>query len=155
MAETVLSDILQKIEEAPQRYHPLILLVSPSGKGKSSLLREISTRYGAPLININLKLSELMLNLTSRERASQVSQLVQDILPSQSGGLILLDNLEILFHPSLKLNPLRLLKQLSRQYIVLASWNGSVENNFLVYARFGHAEYRKEAIDDYSVVTLT
>jgi hypothetical protein len=41
-----------------------------------------------------------------------------------SGELLLVDNIELLFDRSLKLDPLTLLKQLSRVRRVVATWPG-------------------------------
>ncbi len=58
-------------------------------------------------------------------------------------SLILLDNIEILFDVAFKQDPLRLLQRLSRNRTVVASWNGTVDDGYLVYATPEHPEYRR------------
>ena len=54
----------------------------------------------------------------------------------------MLDNLEVLFEPSLKINPLDLIKRLAHARSVVAVWPGELRDDRLVYARLGHPEYR-------------
>jgi len=48
---------------------------------------------------------------------------------------------EILFDQNLKQDPLRLLLGISRNQVIIATWNGSFINNRLTYAAIGHPEY--------------
>jgi hypothetical protein len=57
--------------------------------------------------------------------------------------VVLLDNIEILFDPSLKQDPLRLLQGLSRNKTIIAAWNGSFVNGYITYAKPDHSEYRR------------
>jgi hypothetical protein len=55
---------------------------------------------------------------------------------------VLLDNLELLFDISLKLDPLRCLQDLARDKTIVAAWNGTVTAGHLTYATPDHPEYR-------------
>ncbi len=124
MAESLAEQIIHKIDQASQLYYRLILVVASSGMGKTMALREVAkhTEYG--YTNINLGLSQRLLE----ENGTQVA---------------LLDNIELLFDTSLKQDPLRLLQGISRNRTVVASWNGSIENEHLIYAQPDHPEYRR------------
>lgn len=80
--------------------------------------------------------------------------LLADLLDREIGQLALLDNLEILFHPDLELDPLRLLQKLSRNRTIVAAWNGSAHDGYLIYAKAGHPEYRRYPMNDLRVVLL-
>ncbi len=56
----------------PHQYHRLILVVGGHGAGKTRLLKELSRRAdGAiPYLNLNLALSQRLLDLTGKERPS-------------------------------------------------------------------------------------
>ncbi|MNW07490.1 hypothetical protein D3C71_2041140 [compost metagenome] len=60
---------------------------------------------------------------------------------------LLLDNLEVLFEPSLKINPLDLIKRLAHSRRVVAVWPGEMRDDRLVYASMGHPEYRDYSRD--------
>ena len=66
---------------------------------------------------------------------------------SCGSGVVLLDNIEILFDAALRQHPLRLLQDLSRSRTVAAAWNGSVEGNHVRHAAAGHPEYRRYPLD--------
>jgi hypothetical protein len=74
-----------------------------------------------PLVNVNLALSEKLLELTAKQRALRVARIVDDIVQEQAGDTVLLDNIEMLFHPDLKQDPLRLLQSLSRNRTIVAT----------------------------------
>jgi len=64
----------------------------------------------------------------------------------------MLDNLEILFDVSLKLDPLRCLQDVARDRTVVAAWNGAVTAGHLTYATPDHPEYRRHALEDLVIV---
>jgi len=143
MPELFTEKIIEEIEQAPELYHRLVLVVAPSGSGKTLALREVQQSLGAPLVNVNLEVSRRMLDLTARQRALQGSSLLEDILREVESEVVLLDNMEILFEVSLKQDPLRLLRGLSRNRTIVATWNGEIKDNFLIYASPEHPEYHR------------
>jgi len=153
MAEPLVDQVMQKIGEARELYHRLILMVGPPGSGKTSALHAVMAATSAPLINVNLKLSRRMLDLTERQRALQLPRLLGEIVDEAAGELVLLDNIEILFDVHLKQNPLRLLQGLSRNKTVVAAWNGSIVDDHMTYAVPDHPEYRRYPIRDFLVAS--
>lgn len=146
--------VLLKIEEARELYYRLILLVGPTGSGKTRVLWEISARTSAPLINVNLELSRRMLDMTERQRVLQLPKLLSEIVQNVREDLVLLDNMELLFDVNLKHDPLRLLEKLSRNKTIVATWNGHIESDYITYAVPGHPEYRRYQIQDFLVVSV-
>ncbi|MDN5347180.1 MAG: hypothetical protein PWP65_744 [Clostridia bacterium] len=119
--------ILKAIDQVAASYHQLVLVVAPSGAGKTAALQEVTGRRGHPYVNVNLELSRAMLELTQVQRCLHASRLIEEIVAKAGGSCILLDNLELLFDISLKQDPLRLLQQLSRHRTVVAAWNGVIK----------------------------
>jgi len=153
MAEPLADQVMRKIKQADELYHRLILVVAPTGAGKTTALQDIQERIGAPLINVNLELSRRMLDLTGRQQALQLLRLLRDIINDAEGVVVLFDNIEILFNVSLKQDPLRLLQGLSRNKTVVAAWNGSVDGDHIIYAIPDHPEYRRYMIRDFLVTS--
>ena len=143
MAEPFADKVIRQLDVASELYHRLIIVAAPAGAGKSAALREIRERNGAPLVNVNLELSRRLLDLTERQRALHVPQMLAETVNSFASEVILLDNIEILFDVSLRQDPLRLLQGISRQKTIVVSWNGSVISERLTYARPDHPEYRQ------------
>ncbi len=153
MAPPLSHQIAEQAEKAAHLYHRLVLVVGPSRSGKTSALRDLHAERGWPLININLALSEKLLELTVRQRALRVARIVDDIVQEHALQTVLLDNIEMLFHPDLKQDPLRLLQSLSRNRTVVATWRGSQSGRSLAYGSPGHPEYRRCDDPDALIVT--
>ena len=153
MAEPLADKIMRKVKQLDGLYHRLLLVVAPSGAGKTTALLDVRDRTGALLVNVNLELSRLMLDLTQRQRALQLSRLLQEIVEKDAGKMALLDNIELLFDVSLKQDPLRLLQGLSRNKTVVASWNGAIIDGFLTYAEPAHPEFRRYSVHDFLVAS--
>ena len=153
MAEPLADKIMRKVEQLDELYHRLMLVVAPSGGGKTTALLDVRDRTGAPLVNINLEISRLMLDLTLRQRALQLPRLLREIVDQDAGKMSLLDNIELLFDVGLKQDPLRLLLGLSRNKTVVASWNGAIIGGFLTYAEPAHPEFKRYPVHDFLVAS--
>ncbi len=153
MSESLVHSILRELEHIEELYHRLVILAAPSGSGKTEALQVVHERAGGALINVNLELSRAMLDLTARQRSLRLPSLLSDLIEKCGTRIVLLDNIEILFCTALGQDPLRVLQTLSRSRTVVATWNGSVVDNHLVYAAPDHPEYRKYPIKDLCIVT--
>ena len=133
-----------------------MLVVGPSGAGKTAALRTVRDRTGAPLTNVGLKLSRRMLDLTARQRTLRLPRLLREIVVNdvEPRATTLLDNTEILFGADLEQDPLRLLQGLSRDRTVVAAWNGTITDGVLRYATPGHAEHRHYPVSDFLAVSM-
>lgn len=152
MAQPLSDRVIRTIDQAAELYHRLVMLVAPSGAGKTTALQDVHERTNAPLLNINLELSRRMLELTERQRALQLPRLLSEMVNAAQADVVLLDNIEVLFDVSLKQDPLRLLQGLSRNKTVVAAWNGSVDHEHMVYATPDHPEYKRYPLRDFLVV---
>ncbi len=113
MSGPLIDQILTLLKQAESAYYRLVLVVAPSGGGKTEALKEVANRLGLPVLNLNLELSARLLELTRRQRPLQLLELVGEIVASVASATALLDNTEILFDPSLKQDPLRMLQMVS------------------------------------------
>jgi hypothetical protein len=129
----------------------LLLVAGESGSAKSLLIRRIAAELGWPTVNVGQTVSKSLLSLTNRQRRLKAEEIVAEALDTPR---LCLDNTEILFDPILALNPVSLLLILSRKRVLIATWNGHLENGSLVYAYPEHPEYFKEAASGFPVVTL-
>ena len=156
MTESLAEQVAAKVSQAVALYYRLVLVVGPSGAGKTPALRAVSDRTGVPLTNVSLELSRRMLDLTARQRTLRLPILLQEIVQTNVGprATALLDNTEILFCADLKQDPLRLLQGLSRNRTVAAAWNGTITDGSLRYATSGHAEHRHYRVGEFLAVSL-
>ena len=153
MPDSLADRVIDKINQASELYHRLVILVAPAGGGKTSALNAVHDQTSAPLINVSLELSRRMLDLTERQRALELPRIFSEIVNELSSEVVLLDNIEIIFDPSLKQDPLRLLQGISRNKTVVAAWNGNIDHGHIVYASPGHPEYKKYPVKDIMIVS--
>jgi hypothetical protein len=156
MAPSLATEIEQRIAATEDSYYRLVLLVGPGRSGKTSALQAVSQRLSAPLLNVNLLLSEKIISLPHQQRALRVADVLAELLDNTEQPLVVLDNTEVLFDPELRQDPLRLLQSLSRTRTVVAAWAGELTDAHLVYAEPGHPEYRRYSRPDAILVpTMT
>ncbi len=153
MNERIHNKIRQCLQTAEGLYHRLVLLVGESGSGKTGVLREVAEDFGSPVVNVNLALSSELLEWTAKQRSLELPALLVRLI-NQVQSPVVLDNLEILFDKTLQLDPLRLLQSISRNRTILASWNGTARDGWLLYAEPGHPEYRKYDSTEALIVTM-
>lgn len=143
MAPPLADLIAEQVEQASGLYHRLVIVAGPPRSGKTSALRDLHGERGWPLVNINLALSERLLELSAKQRALRVARIVDDIVRERASDVVLIDNIEMLFHPDLMQDPLRLLQNLSRNRTIVATWRGAHTGMSLTYAAPDHPEYRR------------
>jgi len=146
--------LVTAVESVAAAYHRLVLVVGSSGAGKTELLQLLADELGTPLVNVNLELSRQLLEVPRKKRPRQVERLVKELINTAQQESIILDNLEILFDTALQLDPLRLLKAVSRNRTIVASWNGMIDGDSLSYAEPDHAEYQSYRNVDVQVVAV-
>ena len=126
----------------------LILLIGPSQSGKTKLLRQLAERRKACVLTAGATLGRKLLTVPSTERRllapSLLKQLANEFVIE---GLLLLDNLELLFDRTLQLSPLDLLKRCASAHRVVAVWPGELHEGRLSYAKIGHSEHQDYGIE--------
>ena len=121
----------------------LILLVGPSRSGKTQLLRQLSAKLNIEPLNVGLELGRRLAATPTNKRGFSAGELLREITNNhKTGDLLLLDNLEVLFEPSLQVNPLDMIKRPAHAQPVVAVWPGELRGDRLTYADMSHPEHR-------------
>jgi hypothetical protein len=152
MPDSLANRITATLTQMDELYHHLLLVVGPSGTGKTEALRDAAKRAGSKVINVNMELSRRMLELTERQRALRLPDQLRDIISEHEDETLFLDNTEIMFDVVLKQDPLRLLQGLARNRFIVATWSGHASGQDLIYADSEHVEYRRYPIEDLLIV---
>jgi len=135
--------VLSYLPHATQLYHRLVLVVGPQGSGKTKALQAIRDGSQYPLVNLNLELSRRLLDYSTKERRLNAGRVVESILRDTQGDPVLVDNTEVLFDAGLRLDPLQLLRALSRNRTLVVTWSGECSGQSVTYAEPSHPEHRK------------
>jgi hypothetical protein len=142
------------LDQTASRYYKLVMIVGPAGSGKTALLRSVSEKHHIPFLNLGLELSKKLLSLTVTERRLKASDVIADLLDAHGAARLTVDNTEVIFDPSLMLNPLGLLQSLSRTRFLIWTWNGEVEDGYVKYAYPGHPEHQRIPTSEITLITL-
>lgn len=91
-------------------------------------------------VNINLIVSEGLIEITKKKYPLQIENIINSSLHNQN-ELFYLNYIDILFSPELRVDPIRLLENLSKSNKIIVNWPGNYLNETLNYAEYGHPEY--------------
>ena len=126
----------------------LILLVGPSRSGKTQLLRQLSAKLNIEPLNVGMELGRRLAATPNSKRGFSAGELLREIADRErTEDPLVLDNLELLFEPSLQINPLDLVRRLAHSKRVVAIWPGELRGDRLVYADMNHPEHRDYSRD--------
>jgi ABC-type uncharacterized transport system YnjBCD ATPase subunit len=126
----------------------LVLLIGPPKSGKSNLLGQLAGCRDVRVLCLGANLGRELLTVPSTRRHLQVAELLNGLVDRfASQGLLLIDNIELLFDSKLKLSPLDLLKRQAQARRVVAVWPGDLMDNRLSYAVTGHPEHQDYGTD--------
>ena len=147
-ADTVINSLVQ----VGNNFSKLLMLVGPTLSGKTQCLKEISERINIPYVNLGAELSKKLIELTVKQQVLRTSGLTKEIINNIHSDVALIDNIEILFNPDLKVDPIRLLMNSSRNKTLAVAISGKQIGNYIIYVEPDHPEYKKLKIKDYEVV---
>lgn len=136
------------VDEIGSLHSKLILLVGRPGSGKTALLAELADRRSLKVLNVGAALGKRLAAVPQRQRSLQTNVVMRELVEEYAGGdLLLLENIELLFDRSLRLDPLDLVKRHAHARRVVAVWPGELLNDRLRYAEMGHLEYQDYGIE--------
>jgi hypothetical protein len=147
----MIEKLTQIISDLGDLKSKLVLLVGTSengARGKSALLKTLGERNQVSPMNVGLELGRRLFPISKMKRAFSAGLLLRELADQYSGdGLLLLDNIELLFEKDLQVNPLELLKLLAHSRKVVAVWPGDYHAERLTYADMSHPEHRDYGCD--------
>ena len=146
--------VINSLAHVGKNFSKLLILVGPASSGKTQCLHEISERINIPYINLGVDLSKKLIELSSKQQVLRVSGLTKEIISNVTLDTVLVDNIELLFNPELKIDPVRLLLNCSRNKTLVVAFSGKQIDNSIIYAEPHHREYGKFKINDYEVISF-
>ena len=121
-----MNQLKDAIEKAKENENKLILIVGLPGSGKSKLIHEYSKDTGIPILDLD--------NIF-KDTTNNIAEVMDNFLVTYNKDVLLLDNKKILYAKDSNIDMLSFLKNLAEKLIVVATWNGKVDNNKLIHIR--------------------
>ena len=149
----MINPLLDAVDAVGAAYYHLVVLVGPHGSGKTRLLQAVAAETGWPVVNLGVELAKSLVDSPPARRSAAAAEATAKLL-TQHSDVVVVDNIEVLFEPSLKLQPLELLKQASRSATLVVAWPGASESGALVYATPGCREHRSLDAKGVSVLSI-
>lgn len=119
------------------RRHRLIIITKFQGIEDKQI-----EKMGLLSVNLNLYLSETLIDLPINRRNRMVGTRVSELVRNYSGEQILaFRQIELLFLPELQQDPMRLFEELSKERTLVLFWPGNYQDGVLSYAEPWHREY--------------
>lgn len=121
-----MNQLKDAIEKAKENENKLILIVGLPGSGKSKLIHEYSKDCGIPILD---------LDTIFKDTNNNIAEVMDNFLVTYNKDVLLLDNKKILYAKDSNIDMLSFLKSLAEKLVVVATWNGKVDNNKLIHIR--------------------
>ncbi|MSP14287.1 MAG: BREX-3 system P-loop-containing protein BrxF [Chloroflexi bacterium] len=139
---------------SPSASAPCLLLVHPEINRLEEAAREIISTYGLANFTIGRELSAALITEPSNRLAHAAQRYMRYLIRQAGAGPLLCTEIDLLFEPSLALDPPTIFKQAGRTTRLIVTWPGSFENEILAYAVTGHAHYRTWRNPELTIVCL-
>lgn len=150
----MVQQIVQYVQEAEKLDERLILLVGQPGSGKSKIMRGLSAMNGWEYMDSRAMVTEELLELVPKARPTEAPQIMDSILTKLEAEVVLLDGIQALFAPVLQLDPLIVLRQLSRKHTIVSAWPGQLVNGMLIFNQDGRLPYREYDATGLNVIQI-
>jgi hypothetical protein len=145
--EYALQRAISEVNDGVRRHRLIVLTNHQEITGKQA------EAFGLALLNLNLKLSEKLINIPQNKRSRALSGVIDEIIEGYpKDQTLLINHFEFLFLPELEQDPIRLFENLSRKRTIVLIWPGIYEDGVLSYAQPWHSEYREFTTVDATII---
>jgi len=105
-------------------------------------IKPVQLSESMELLELSEQLCEHLLPLSRSERSRKAPDILFQMLHSVTSEVVWLDRIQVLFEPSLELDPLRQLQELARIKPIIAIWPGQITEQFLTFSVPGRADHQ-------------
>ncbi len=103
---------------------------------------ELLSLYDWSRLPVGQELCSVLLSEPPQHRPHTANRWIKVRLGEMAPGPVLCTETDLLFEPTLKLDPLRLIRDASKVTRLVVAWLGSYTDNVLAYAAPEHSHYR-------------
>ena len=134
--------------------HDCLLLVHQEVRRLEQAASELLSVYDWTNLRLGQELSAVLLSETPRRRPHEARRWMKARLGEMSPGPVLCSEIDLLFEPTLELDPLSLMRDVSRVARMVVAWPGSYLDDVLAYAVPDHSHYRTWRKPEVPIVVL-
>ncbi len=124
-------DVKERWEQIQGDEERILFIVGGPGSGKSLLIRELAEQKGWKYLEAKQLIEEEFLLVPRDERPKLAEDVIRRALTRSDTEVVLLDGINVLFAPILNLEPLDILKTISKTYPIVVGWRGHLEGDQL------------------------
>lgn len=127
-----MNNITAKLEAIKDAKYKLLLIIGQPGTGKSKLIHDYASETGNPILDLNAIFGE---EVPEGSDSQYITNFMEGFLATYTPEVLLLDNKRVLYSKNSKIDLLSFLKNISEKKVVVATWNGMIEDENLVHIR--------------------
>ena len=116
------ADVLKRWKYIAQDDEKLLIIIGSPGSGKSQLIRELTYQDGWKICEARELFDDEFLEIPRADRPDKAITLVSAAIHRLNARVVMIDNVEFMFAPILNLDPVAMLKKLSRECPIIVSW---------------------------------
>jgi len=106
------------------------------------------------ILNLGIKLSELLLEESPDKRKYSISNHIKSILSNIKRQCVLVDRIELLFNPEYDLDIVKLFARVARNKKIIVVWPGTIASDEMVYSEPQYDDYRKYSVSERDITIL-
>lgn len=143
-------DLIMSVNQflAAPPYEACLLLVHPDPARLRQATQQLSHVFDWPGWPVGQELGLVLLDVAPPRRPSVAGRWFREAGAARRPGPVIVGDIALLFEPTLELDPLRLLLDVSRQTKLIVAWPGRREGARLFYAAPEHRHYRPWPLSD-------
>lgn len=142
------ADVKARWQEVQDLEQKILFIVGGPGSGKSKLLRELELNEGWCYVEAKELLMEKLFEVEHDARTIEAKESFLDAFRALADKVVIIDSVEILFAPIFNLEPMQLLKDLSREYPIIVGWRGSFDGKTLALEHNSKKNYFSYEVED-------
>ena len=131
-----------------------LLIANPNITQLRTEIDKLVSEYSLPALSIGSTISERLLSVPPRRRSAEAATALKAALRDLEPGPVVCSDIDLLFEPALKLDPLRLFSTCSRFTRLIVAWPGNYTDGTLSYAVPEHSHYHAWKNPDVEILPL-
>jgi hypothetical protein len=138
-------------------YYRCLLLVHKDVARLNATGRKLAAHYHWPTLRVGQDLSRELLDIAPNRRPLMVQRKFPQLVREYTPGPLICSDIDLLFEPTLQIDPLRLLRETARLTTLIVLWPGSYSHDTLSYAVPEHNHFQnwsQPELCDYCLIAI-